>query len=185
MDFIVFASSPNKDGLTAECAEAAAEGIRSAGMSAEIIYLNDEDIGLCEACERGWGTCLNEHRCQVEDGFQAVHEKTKQASGCVVVSPVYWGQLSESAKAYFDRLRRCEATRGDQSALTGKPVIGVAAAGGSGGGIISCLDEMNRLFSHLRCAVFDMITVTRKSRPYKPAAVRAAAAAMAASVGKG
>jgi hypothetical protein len=54
----------------------------------------------------------------------------------------------------------------------------VAAAGGSGGGIVSCLDEMLRLFSHLRCAPFDMITVTRKSRGYKPAAIRAAAEAM-------
>lgn len=184
MGFIVFASSPNKDGLTAECAEAAGEGIRSAGMSAEIIYLNDEDVGICQACNRGWGTCLNEHRCQVEDGFQALHARTREAQGLVLVSPVYWGQLSESAKAYFDRLRRCEATRGDKSALAGKPAIGVAAAGGSGGGIVSCLDEMNRLFSHLRCAVFDMITVTQKSRPYKPATVRAAAAAMAASVRK-
>ncbi len=179
MSFLIFASSPNKDGLTEECVQAAAEGIRAAGADAEVIYLNDEDIGLCQACARGWGTCWEEHRCQVEDGFQAVHEKTKGADGYVVVSPVYFGQLSESAKAYFDRLRRCEATRGDQSALAGKPVIGVAAAGGTGGGIVSCLDEMNRLFSHLRCGAFDMITVTRKSRPYKPAAIRSAAEAMA------
>jgi len=182
MDVLVFASSPNKDGLTAECAAAAAEGIRSAGIGADIVHLNDEDIGLCHACNRGWGTCLNEHRCQVEDGFQALHEKTKEAAGYVLVNPVYFGQLSESAKAYFDRLRRCEATRGEQSALAGKPAIGVAAAGGSGGGIVSCLDEMNRLFSHLRCTVFDMITVTQKSRPYKPSVIRAAAAAMAASL---
>ena len=184
MNILIFASSPNRDGLTAQCAEAAAEGVRSAGLGAETVYLNDERIGLCRACSRGWGTCLTEHRCQVEDGFQAVHEKTKQAAGYVLVTPVYFGQMSESAKACFDRLRRCEATRGDQSALTGKPAIGVAAAGGSGGGIVSCLDEMNRLFAHLRCAAFDMITVTQKSRPYKPAAIRAAAAAMAAALGK-
>ncbi len=183
MDFLVFASSPNNDGLTAQCAQAAADGVRSAGMDAEIICLNEQDVGLCAACNRGWGACLDEHHCQVEDGFQALHEKTREARGYVVVTPVYFGQLSESAKAFFDRLRRCEATRGDESALCGKPVIGVAAAGGSGGGIVSCLDEMNRLFMHLRCSVFDMIAVTQKSRPYKPAAVREAAAAMAAALG--
>ncbi len=182
MNVLVFASSPNKDGLTEECAQAAAEGIRSAGASAEIVYLNDEDIGSCQACGRGWGTCRDEHYCQVDDGFQAVHEKAGQADGYVVVNPVYFGQLSESAKACFDRLRRCEATRGDESALGGKPAIGVAAAGGSGGGIVSCLDEMSRLFAHLRCSVFDMITVTQKTRAYKPAAIREAAAAMAASL---
>jgi multimeric flavodoxin WrbA len=184
MSVLVLASSPNKDGLTAECAQAAADGVRAAGGEAQIIWLNDEGIGLCKACDRGWGPCRQEHRCVVEDGFQAVHERVKAAAAIVVVSPVYFGQLSESAKAFFDRLRRCEATRGDQSALSGKLAIGVAAAGGTGGGIVSCLDEMNRLFSHLRCSVSDMITVTRKSAPYKPATIREAAAAMTAALGK-
>jgi multimeric flavodoxin WrbA len=182
MGVLVIASSPNKDGLTAECAQAAADGVRSAGLDAEFLWLNDEEIGLCKACERGWGPCRQEHRCVVEDGFQALHERVKAADGYVLVNPVYFGQLSESAKAFFDRLRRCEATRGDESALSGKPAIGVAAAGGTGGGIVSCLDEMNRLFSHLRCRVADMITVTRKSAAYKPGTIRQAAAAMAAAL---
>jgi multimeric flavodoxin WrbA len=179
MAIFVFASSPNKDGLTAECAQAAVDGIEAAGRDAEVIWLNQEGVGLCKACGSGWGTCLPEHTCQVRDGFQALHERVRGAEGLVIVNPVYWGQLSESAKAFFDRLRRCEATRGEESALRGKPAIGVAAAGGSGGGIVSCLDEMLRLFSHLRCVPFDMITVTRKSRGYKPAAIGAAAEAMA------
>ncbi|NIO12702.1 MAG: flavodoxin family protein, partial [Xanthomonadales bacterium] len=69
--------------------------------------------------------------------------------------------LSESAKAFFDRLRRCEATRGDDSALHGKPAIGVAAAGGSGRGTDTCLHQMRRLFEHLGCDVADLLTVTR------------------------
>jgi multimeric flavodoxin WrbA len=182
MGVLVFATSPNKDGLTAQCATAACEGLRSAGVEAELVFVNDEGVGLCQACNNGWGTCREKHVCQVEDGFQALHERIKQAQGYVLVSPVYFGQLSESAKALFDRLRRCEATRGDQSALAGKPVIGVAAAGGGGGGTTSCLDEMNRLFSHLRCSVFDLITVTRKTRPYKPGTIREAGSAMGAAL---
>jgi len=182
MGILVFASSPNKDGLTAECAQAACEGIRSSGREAELVWLNDAGIGVCQACGNGWGTCRTEDYCQVEDGFQAVHEKVRAADGYVLVNPVYFGQLAESAKACFDRLRRCEATRGDESALAGKPAIGVAAAGGGGGGTPSCLSEMDRLFAHLRCSVFDLITVTRKSRGYKPTAIREAAAAMARSL---
>lgn len=185
MAILIYASSPNKDGLTAECAEAAADGVRTAGAEPEIVWLNDLDIGLCQACKAGWGTCVSEHYCQVEDGFQTLHERTRRADGYVVVTPVYFGQLSESAKAFFDRLRRCEATRGDDSPLSGKPALGVAAAGGSGGGTATCLEEMNRLFSHLRCHVADLITVTQKSRPYKPEAIRRAAAAMVASLGAG
>jgi len=185
MAVLILASSPNKDGLTAECAEAAAEGVRAAGLEADIIYLNGEGIGLCRACANGWGTCRDQHYCQVEDGFQALHERTREASGYVVVNPVYFGELAESAKAFFDRLRRCEATRGNESALAGKPAVGVAAAGGSGRGTVSCLDQINRLFGHLHCDVYDLITVTRKSRSYKPVAVREAAAALAESLKQG
>jgi len=111
-----------------------------------------------------------------------LHDRVAGADGYAIVNPVYFGELSESAKAFFDRLRRCEATRGDESALSGKPAIGVAAAGGSGRGTISCLDQINRLLSHLRCDVADLITVTRRSRAYKVPAIREAAAAMAASL---
>ena len=179
MKVIVFASSPNSDGLTQACADAACEGVRAAGLDAELIRLNEQHVGLCHACAQGWGTCRTEHRCQVLDGFQDLHKKVKEADGCVVVSPVYFGELSESAKAFFDRLRRCEATRGDESALSAKPMLGVAAAGGSGGGTISCLDQMGRLFGHLRGSTWDLIPITRRSRPYKVDTIRCAAEAMA------
>jgi len=179
MKVLVFASSPNDDGLTHACAAAACEGIAAAGLDAELVRLNDARVGLCHACAQGWGTCRTEHRCQVMDGFQDLHKAANEADGYVVVSPVYFGELSESAKAFFDRLRRCEATRGDESALAGKPMLGVAAAGGSGGGTTTCLDQMNRLFAHLRGSTWDLVPITRKSRPYKVDTIRHAAEAMA------
>jgi multimeric flavodoxin WrbA len=112
MKIMVFASSPNSDGLTQACADAVCEGVRAAGLEADLVRLNDERIGLCHACAQGWGTCRTEHRCQVLDGFQDLHKRAKEADGYAVVSPVYFGELSESAKVFFDRLRRCEATRG-------------------------------------------------------------------------
>jgi multimeric flavodoxin WrbA len=144
MDVIVLSSSPNKEGLTAACASAAVEGVTLAGGHAEEVRLNDLQIGLCQACEDGWGTCRPDHECQVEDDFQALHARVRQADGYVLVTPVYWHEMSESAKAFADRLRRCEASRGEESGLFGKPVIAVAAAGGSGNGTITCLLIMER-----------------------------------------
>ena len=184
MKCLVLTASPNKDGLTADCARAAAESATRAGAVVETIRLNDSKIGLCHACEQGWGTCRAEHRCQVEDGFQSVHAAACAADSYVVLTPVYFGEMAEVAKAFFDRLRRCEATRGEQSKLAGKPVIAVAAAGGSGGGTATCLDEMNRLFAHLRAAPFDLIAVTQKSRSYKVPAIGSAARAMVESLSK-
>ena len=178
MNVIVISSSPNKDGLTAACATAAVEGVLQAGGQAEEVRLNDLQVGMCQACGNGWGTCLDDHECQTEDDFQALHARVLQADACVLVTPVYWGEISESAKAFTDRLRRCEATRGDESGLFGKPVIAVAAAGGSGNGMITCLQSMERWIEHVRARKFDLIPVNRWSREYKLVAIREAAREM-------
>ena len=178
MNVIVISSSPNKDGLTAACAAAAVEGVFLAGGHAEGVWLNDLQIGLCQACDDGWGTCLEDHECQVEDDFQALHARVRQADAYVLVTPVYWGEMSESAKAFTDRLRRCEATRDSESGLFGKPVIAVAAAGDSGNGMITCLLSMERWIQHVHACVFDLLPVNRWSREYKLTAIREAAQAM-------
>jgi multimeric flavodoxin WrbA len=178
MYVMVISASPNKDGLTAACAAAAVEGVRQAGGSAEEVRLNDLQVGMCNACDNGWGTCLPDHECQVQDDFQALHTRLLQADACVLVTPVYWGEMSESAKAFTDRLRRCEATRGERSGLSGKPVIAVAAAGDSGNGMITCLLSMERWIEHVRARKFDLIPVNRWSRTYKLVAIREAARVM-------
>jgi len=178
MHILILFSSPNHDGLTAACARAAEEGALAGGASSELICLNDLQIEACHACERGWGTCLEQHECQVIDDFQALHQRVCAADGLILVTPVYWGEMSESAKAFTDRLRRCEATRGGESCLKDKPVMAVAAAGGSGGGMITCLASMERFFQHIRARVWDLIPVNRWSREYKLTAIRLAAQAM-------
>lgn len=178
MKVIVLSSSPNTDGLTAACAHAAVQGVELAGGEAVEIRLNDLKVGMCQACDDGWGTCRGEHACQELDDFQVVHEQACQADALVLVTPVYWGEMSESAKAFTDRLRRCEATRGADSRLAGKPVIAVAAAGGSGGGMITCLASMERWIDHVRARRFDLIPVNRWSREYKLQAIQAAAQTM-------
>lgn len=164
MKVLIVTASPNKDGLTAACANAAKTGTEQAGAETTLICLNDYDISNCHACGNGWGTCRNEHRCQVTDDFQKIHKIFCESDAYIVITPVYWGEMSESAKAFFDRLRRNEALKGDQSCAFGKYVISVAAAGGSGNGTISCLASMERLFSHIRAQRFDMIGITRMNR---------------------
>lgn len=181
MNLIIIQCSPNDDGLTAACATAAAQGARQAGAQIEFIKLNEANVGMCQACDRGWGTCLPEHACQVEDGFQALHQHINAADGLVLVTPVYWGEMSESAKALTDRLRRCEATRDKAlggSKLAGKPLIAVAAAGGSGNGTMTCLGSMERWGQHIGMRVFDLIPVNRWTRAHKLDCIRAAASEM-------
>lgn len=178
MKILILTGSPNKDGLTAACAEEAKMGVISAGDQASIVCLNDLFIGMCQACNDGWGTCRNQHMCQVEDGFQKLHTDVENADGLILVTPVYWGEMSESAKAFVDRIRRCEALKQD-NIFQSKPVMCIAAAGGSGNGCVSCLESMERFVNHVRAVKYDFIGVTQRNRDYKLNTIRDAAAKMA------
>lgn len=169
MKVLVLTSSPNADGLTAACAESARLGIVDGRSPARVINLNDFKIERCAACENGWGPCLKEHRCRLTDDFAQLQEMVTQADGYVWVTPVYFGEPSESFRAFFDRLRRCEATKSgsEASALKEKPVVSIAAAGGSGNGAVLCLSQMERLVKRLGATPVDYIPVTQKSRDYQ------------------
>jgi len=169
MKVLVIASSPNADGLTAACAESSRLGIVDGRSPARVINLNEFGIERCAVCDNGWGPCLAEHRCKLKDGFAQIQEMFAQAEGYVWVTPVYFGEPSEAFKAFFDRLRRCESTKSgsQKSALSEKPVICIAAAGGSGNGAVTCLAQMERLVKQLGARPIDFIPVTQKSREYQ------------------
>lgn len=185
MKILIITCSPNKNGLTAACGKAAKQGVINGKGKAEIIRLNDMKIARCIACKNGWGSCKEKGFCQVLDDFQAVHKQISAADGFVIVTPVYWWDMSESAKSFLDRLRRCEAMK-DNNRVQGKPFICIAAAGGSGRGTINCLAGMEKTFLHmnnlqfndLSSAACDFIGVTQHNRSYMLDAIQAAAEKM-------
>jgi multimeric flavodoxin WrbA len=180
MKVVALHGSPNVDGLTESLAKAALAGAAEAGAETELIRLADHDIAHCRQCDNGWGKCREEGRCVIEDDFEGIRAKVLEADAWILVTPVYFWDLSECVKAFTDRLRRTNTgAKGD--GLADKPVIGIAAAGGSGTGISQCLVQMDRLFKHLNGEIADLITVTRRSADYKRQASRAAAKAMVES----
>lgn len=167
MKITIITGSPNKEGLTAASGNSAEKAATECGAKVLSINLNSIKVGKCSACDNGWGTCRNEHYCQVQDDFQKIHKQIADCDGFVIATPVYWGEMSESAKAFFDRLRRCEALKKKDSMMFGKPILAIAAAGGTGNGTLSCLESMERLFQQMGSTIFDLISITQKSRSYK------------------
>ena len=68
--------------------------------------------------------------------------------------------------------------RRKKSIFNGKPIICVAAAGGSGNGLISCLASMERFVMHISGEKFDFITITRKTREFKLETIKNSCRAM-------
>lgn len=178
VNVLILTGSPNTNGLTAACGMAAKAGAEKAGAEATIVNLNKLNIGNCHACGNGWGTCGTKHICQVRDDFQDLHASLADYDAFVLVTPVYWGEMSESSKAFVDRVRRNEAKKKDRTAFEEKPVLSVAAAGGSGNGLTTCLTSMERFLLHVRAEKFDLIGVTQKNKRYKLEAIREAAQEM-------
>lgn len=181
-NFLIISSSPNSDGLTAACATAAGAGLMEAGAGCETVSLNDCRLEHCRACDNGWGICRQRHICCIEDDFSQLQQKAALADGLIIITPVYWGEPSEAHKAFFDRLRRCEATAREASRLQGKPAVCVAAAGGSGGGTLTCLMQIEQALRPMSAVLRDRISITRFNREAQLDAIRAASRSLAMSL---
>ena len=165
MKCLAIQASPNLDGLTAHLALAVLEGVKSENGSTELIHLNNLDIKPCIACDNGWGVCREKNICILEDDFESLRKKITQADVLVFATPVYWHDLSESAKRFLDRLRRCESFT--FKTFTNKKIIGIASAGGSGRGAARALYNLENYLRRLGFEIFDLVSVTRFSKVHK------------------
>ena len=166
MKVVAVQSSPNLDGLTSSLVQAVLRGLEARGGETELIHLNKLDIKPCIACDNGWGKCRKEGICILEDDFQKLREKIAKSDALIFATPVYWHDLSESAKIFLDRLRRCETGRGFKT-FTGKKAIGIASAGGSGRGAVRALYNLEDYLRRLGFDIFDLVPVTQFSRDHK------------------
>lgn len=177
MKLIIFSGTPKTEGLCVSLVAAAKEAGEGGGAEVSVAKLCESDLRSCAVCNDGWGTCRPNHTCIFEnDGFGAFQEEAREADALILITPVYWGEMSEAMKDFIDRLRRCEATRGEKSALHGKKVLLVASAGGSGNGLLTCLEQLERAVRHMGGQIFDYVGVNRWNAPYKTEAIKSAVA---------
>lgn len=166
MTCIAIQSSPNMNGLTARLAQAVLTGVEAEGDETELVHLNQLNIQSCRACNEGWGECRTKGTCILEDDFEALCTKLANADTVVFATPVYWHDLSESAKRFLDRVRRCE-TFNDFTTYNDTPVIGITSAGGSGRGAARALYNLEDYLRRLGFEIFDLVSVTRFSKDHK------------------
>ena len=157
-------SSPNTDGLTASAKGQFVKGLAEGGAEVQEIHLNRKKIEHCRACGNGWGTCNKTGECVLQDDFSEIYKTIAEADGIVWVSAVYWSDMTECFKAFFDRLRRCDATK--NHFLKDKRCVIMACAGGTGRGTLECLTQLERGLTHMGMRVYDRISVVRYNRGY-------------------
>lgn len=62
----------------------------------------------------------------------------EERTSIVWISAVYWSDMTEAFKSFFDRLRRCDATCSHY--LADKRCVLIACAGGTGRGTLASLN---------------------------------------------
>lgn len=168
MKLLMISGSRNPDGSTARMADALLRGAESAGATPERVFLPSVRIERCRQCDSaGWGACRPEGYCVIVDDFAGIVEQMREADGIVFANPVYFGDLSESLRAFLDRLRRILRHESAREDLEGKPVIGICVAGGGGGGAPNCCLSLERVLGTCGFSVLDLVPVRRQNLDLK------------------
>ena len=164
MKTVIIVGGRNPEGQTARAVAAVGNGIRAGGHQAETVFLPPLRIERCRQCEdSGWGLCRKEGRCVITDDFAAVVEQIRAANAAVFATPVYYSDLSESLRAFLDRLRRICTQPEGRKGIDGKPVVGVCVAGGGGGGGAACCVSLEKVMANCGFSVIDMVPVRRQN----------------------
>ena len=182
MRAVIILGSRNPEGQTARAAGAFVEGIESAGGEGESLFLPQMTIERCRQCdERGWGLCRKEGRCTIEDDFAGVVGKIREADAAAFATPVYFSDLSESLRAFLDRLRRITRHEAGKVGLADKRTVGICVAGGGGGGAPACTVSLEKVLGTAGFDVVDIVPARRQNLELKLKVLRETGAWFASS----
>ena len=93
--------SPRKGGNSDILLKQLLKGARNEGIATEEIQLRDYQFQPCIGCER----CRKDKRCTgLQDGMQLIYPKIREASGMILISPIYSYNVTALMKAFIDRL---------------------------------------------------------------------------------
>lgn len=173
MNILVISGSRNPSGQTASAADALLAGAAEVGATGEQVFLPKLAIERCRQCEdNGWGICRSEGRCVIEDDFASIVDKIEAADAVAFANPVYFGDLSESLRAFLDRLRRTCMNESGKARVAGKKAVGICVAGGGGGGAPFCVFSLEKVLSICGFDVVDVIPARRQNLEMKREVLR-------------
>ena len=172
MNALIISGSRDPNGRTAQAAAALAEGMEAEQAVCETVFLPTLELEHCRQCDDdGWGQCRAEGTCVIEDDFAQTVAAIRAADIVAFATPVYYGDLSESLRAFLDRLRRICTHEDGEHGVTGTPTVGVCVAGGGGGGP-KCAVSLEGVLPTIGFDVLDMVPARRQNLDLKEDVLR-------------
>ena len=168
MLILALMGSRNEKGRTARAVDALLHGAERKGVEVEKVFLPLKELARCRQCdENGWGICRLDGECVLQDDFDWITRRVRDAHAVVFATPVYFSELSESLRAYLDRLRRTCTHENGRAGITDKPAIGLCMAGGGGGGAPACARSLEVYLQKCGFDILDMIPLRRQNLEMK------------------
>jgi multimeric flavodoxin WrbA len=164
MKVVCLSGSRTREGQTARAVEALARGLEAGGARCQRHFLPELQLDRCRQCDAdGWGQCREKGRCCMEDDLPRLISALEDADLCVFATPVYFGDLAESLRAFLDRLRRTTRHAVGLARVEGRRAFGLCVAGGGGGGGPSCLTSLDKVLRTCGFDVIDMVAARRQN----------------------
>lgn len=135
MKVLMINGSPHDDGCTATALKVVEKELNDLGVETQTIQIGDKDIRGCVDC----GFCKENKKCAFDDIVNEANKLFEECDGLIIGTPVYYGGLNGTLKAFLDRLFR--------SSHIGKSMkLGASIASSRRAGSTSTLDDINRFF---------------------------------------
>jgi multimeric flavodoxin WrbA len=164
METLIILGSRDASGQTSKAADALKDGLLTSGNEAEKVFLPAKNVQRCRQCyDNGWGVCRSDGRCVIEDDFEILAGNIRKADAVVFATPVYFSGISESMRAFLDRLRRVARHAAGRNGIENKPAVGICVAGGGGGGAPACSAILEKILLNCGFNVIDMIPARRQN----------------------
>ena len=141
MKVLAINGSARKNGNTDILISRIFEKLNAAGIETEAVHFADQIIEPCKACFAcgGKGNCVHK-----KDSFRKVFEKTTQADGIILGSPVYCANISANMQAFLERAAVVRDM--NRNLLNNKYKVGASVAAVRRGGALQAIDAMNHFF---------------------------------------
>jgi multimeric flavodoxin WrbA len=137
--------SPRKDGRTNTLIDATLKGVKTAGVEVKKIHLIDYEIKAYTGLQ---GSREAFNYCPAE-----LSKLCGDSGALVLGAPVYYGDINGLTKDFMDTVRI--------ASQNGKPVLGVAIAGGTGKGLLSGIQNLYHFFFHRQMRAIKTLPISR------------------------
>jgi len=135
---VIIQGSPRPDGNCSILAGWAADAVREAGRTVQIMYPHDLDIHCCIGCYQ----CYNTGTCVFDDDMKGIIDAVRGARLLIICSPVYTNTVPAGLKLVIDRMQAYHAEKTLYGDLGGKKGILFSVAGRKGEPNFSCITKV-------------------------------------------